>query len=308
MSLSIITMKQVLVLFVLIFLGYLAVKIKIVEIEAKKAFSNLLLYLVVPCMVIHSYMMEFNGEVLQNLLTAFGWSALLLVMGLVLTVCLTWREESENKPIIQFACTFSNAAYMGFPLIQALFGSEGMIYASAFVTVFNLLLWTYGYAVVSGKKKGWDMMGSIAKTPVIYSVILGLVIYLCQIPVPSILEEPIELVGNMNTPLSMFITGMIVAESDIPKLLRKAEVYKILLIRMVVIPAVCFLFAFLLHMEGMVAQVTFLLEMCPCAAITTVFAVQFGYDEDVAAGSVVFSTLLSIAALPMYAALIQGLV
>lgn len=301
-------MKQVLVLFVLIFLGYLAVKIKIVEIEAKKAFSNLLLYLVVPCMVIHSYMMEFNGEVLQNLLTAFGWSALLLVMGLVLTVCLTWREESENKPIIQFACTFSNAAYMGFPLIQALFGSEGMIYASAFVTVFNLLLWTYGYAVVSGKKKGWDMMGSIAKTPVIYSVILGLVIYLCQIPVPSILEEPIELVGNMNTPLSMFITGMIVAESDIPKLLRKAEVYKILLIRMVVIPAVCFLFAFLLHMEGMVAQVTFLLEMCPCAAITTVFAVQFGYDEDVAAGSVVFSTLLSIAALPMYAALIQGLV
>ncbi len=104
---------------------------------------------------------------------------------------------------------FSNAAYMGFPLIQAIFGDEGLMYASVYVTVFNILLWTIGYAVVSGQPDMKKVAKAVLTNPVLYAVVLGLVIYLCRIPVPSVIQSPLAYIGNMNTPISMLITGLL---------------------------------------------------------------------------------------------------
>ena len=221
---------------------------------------------------------------------------------LVITFLLTLRIGKEkNTPILRFACIFSNVAYMGFPLIQALFGAEGLLYASAYVTVFNILLWTVGYAMVSGKVRPGEVLHSILTTPVLWSVLLGLTLYLCRVNVPELIRQPLQLVGNMNTPLSMIITGMLIAGSRPEKLLGNREIYRIILIRMLFIPLVSFLLFRLLSVQGMVAEVVLLLEACPCAAITSVFAVQFGYDEDLAAGSVVITTFISIVVLPLCA-------
>ena len=302
MELAVITAKQVAVLFLLIFAGFSCVKTGAVKIEAKKAFSDLLIYLIVPAMVINSYLTEFDPKVLQNLLQSFALSTVLLLLGLVITFLLTLRIGKEkNTPILRFACIFSNAAYMGFPLIQALFGAEGLLYASAYVTVFNILLWTVGYAMVSGKVRPGEVLHSILTTPVLWSVLLGLTLYLCRVNVPELIRQPLQLVGNMNTPLSMIITGMLIAGSKPEKLLGNREIYRIILIRMLFIPLASFLLFRLLGVQGMVAEVVLLLEACPCAAITSVFAVQFGYDEDLAAGSVVITTFISIVVLPLCA-------
>lgn len=209
--------------------------------------------------------------------------------------------KEKNTPILRFACIFSNAAYMGFPLIQALFGAEGLLYASAYVTVFNILLWTVGYAMVSGKVRPGEVLQSILTTPVLWSVLLGLTLYLFRVNVPELIRQPLQLVGNMNTPLSMIITGMLIAGSKPEKLLGNREIYRIILIHMLFIPLASFLLFRLLGVQGMAAEVVLLLEACPCAAITSVFAVQFGYDEDLAAGSVVITTFISIVVLPLCA-------
>ena len=253
MELAVITAKQVAVLFLLIFAGFACVKTGTVKIEAKKAFSDLLLYLIVPAMVINSYLTKFDPKVLQKLLQSFALSTVLLLLGLVITFLLTLRIGKEkNTPILRFACIFSNAAYMGFPLIQALFGADGLLYASAYVTVFNILLWTVCYAMVSGKVRPGEVLHSILTTPVIWSVLLGLTLYLCRVNVPELIRQPLQLVGNMNTPLSMIITGMLIAGSKPEKLLGNREIYRIILIRMLFIPLVSFLLFRLLSVQGMV--------------------------------------------------------
>ena len=253
MELAVITAKQVAVLFLLIFAGFACVKTGTVKIEAKKAFSDLPLYLIVPAMVINSYLTEFDPKVLQNLLQSFALSTVLLLLGLVITFLLTLRIGKEkNTPILRFACIFSNAAYMGFPLIQALFGADGLLYASAYVTVFNILLWTVCYAMVSGKVRPGEVLHSILTTPVIWSVLLGLTLYLCRVNVPELIRQPLQLVGKMNTPLSMIITGMLIAGSKPEKLLGNREIYRIILIRMLFIPLVSFLLFRLLSVQGMV--------------------------------------------------------
>lgn len=301
MELALITAQQVIVLFLLIGCGFVAVKTGVLKQEGKQTLSNLLLYLVVPAMIVHSYMMEFSEEILHNLLAAFGMSILAILIGTAITLLLTARRKDRRAPIFRFACVFSNAAYMGFPLISALFGAEGLLYASAYVTVFNILLWTMGYGMVSGSSNPKEVARSLLHTPVLYAMVVGLAIYLLQIPVPNLIAQPIDLLSGMNTPLSMLITGMLIAAGDLKSIVCDQHIWKLAALRMVLIPAVCVAVFALLGFHGMSAQVVLLLECCPAAAITSVFAVQFGHEERFAAGSVVLTTLLSIVTLPLCA-------
>ena len=303
MDLALITAQQVAELFILMGLGALGAKTGLLRPEGKQTLSNLLVNLVVPAMIINSYRMDFSPEILRNLLAAFALSILSSLLGLVITLLFTARSKDSRTPIFRFACIFSNAGYMGLPLISALFGSEGLLYASAYFTIFNLLLWTLGYSMVSGSSDPKAVVKSLAHTPAIYAVLVGLAIYLLQIPIPALLAQPISLLGAMNTPLSMLITGMLIAAGDLKSIVCSRPIWKLAAVRMLVIPALCLgAFALLgLFRFGMAAQVVLLLECCPAAAITSVFAVQFGHDEQFAAGCVVLTTLLSILALPLCA-------
>lgn len=306
-QLAIITAQQVLILFLLILAGFACGKTGALQPEGKKVLSDLLLYLVVPAMIVDSYLVEFDPATFRNLLSAFGLSALLLFLGLAVTYLVTWRLGGPDRAILRFACGFSNAGYMGMPLIRALFGSEGLLYASAFLTVFNILIWTVGYVMVSGQVQPKAILRSIVTCPAVLAVAAGLGLYLARVPVPQLLSQPIGLMGDMNTPISMVITGLTIAGSDLNRLMKNRRLLLVLAVRMVLVPLVGFGLFALLGLHGMVANVVLILEACPSAAITTVFAVRFGHNEDLAAGSVVFTTLLSILTLPLYALLLAAM-
>ncbi len=301
MELAFIAAQQVAVLFLLIGTGVVAVKTGVLKAADKQTLSNLLVYIVVPAMIINSYRMDFSAEILRNLLAAFGMSVLAILLGAVITLALTLHRKDRRAPIFRFACIFSNAAYMGFPLISALFGSEGLLYASAYVTVFNILLWTLGYAFVSGSSDPKVILKSLLHTPILYAMVFGLGVYLLQIPLPTLITQPLELLAGVNTPLSMLITGMLIAAGDVRSIINDKQIWALSAVRLVLIPAICLAVFALLGLHGTAAQVVALLECCPAAAITSVFAVQFGHDEHFAAGSVVLTTLLSIAVLPLCA-------
>ncbi len=304
MDLAVITFKQVFVLFLLMLAGVVCTRAGGVHPGDKRAFSDLLLNLVVPAMVVNSYLTEYNPSTGHNLLRAFGWSLLVLLAGFAITFFLIRNVRGEQLSIRRFACIFSNSAYMGFPLIESLFGAEGLLYASAYVTMFNLLLWTIGAAMVSGETRRREIAASILRTPVLYAVVAGLIIYFLRIPVPEIIQKPLGLIGAMNTPLSMFITGMLIASSRLVRVIRNRLLWGVMALRMLVIPAVCIALFAVLGFRGMVGEVVLLLEACPCAAITSIFAVRYHHDEEFAAGLVVVSTLISIVTLPLCAMLL----
>lgn len=120
MDLALITAQQVAELFILMGLGALGAKTGLLRPEGKQTLSNLLVNLVVPAMIINSYRMDFSPEILRNLLAAFALSILSSLLGLVITLLFTARNKDSRTPIFRFACVFSNAGYMGLPLISAL--------------------------------------------------------------------------------------------------------------------------------------------------------------------------------------------
>lgn len=307
MDLALVTLQQVGILFILIIVGFLCGKTGVVTADGKKVLSNLLVSIIMPAMVLNSYMSEFDPQVLSNLLLAFGLSTIAILLAMAVSFLFTIKSKSPNKTVIRFACSYSNAAYMGFPLIQALFGAEGMLYASAFVTMFNVIVWSAGYAMMSGEMQPKQVVKSVGKNPVTYAVILGLVLYLGRIPVPEVLKEPISLIGSMTTPLSMIIIGVMIAGSRIKSILGNKEIWFTVAMRLVIIPAITFGVFYLLGASGIVASVLLIQAACPTAATTSVLAIQFNHDETIGAGTVVLTTICSIVTLTVFAMLLQML-
>ncbi len=304
MELAIITVKQVLELFVLIISGIFLYKKNIIKEDGKKLLSDILIKFIVPCMIINSYMGKFNDEVLDNIGKSFIYSIILCVMGIVIAIVASFVVSDEHKGIFRFACSFSNAAYMGFPLIRALFGEEGILYASSYVTVFNILLWSVGYVFFSDKMPAKQLIKNLITCPPIIAVVVGLIIYLFRIPVTDIIAEPLSSIGAMTTPISMIVTGVAMGETGIVKLIKQKHLLYGLFIRLILIPMVSLLVFYIFNISGIVATVTLILEASPCAAITTMFAIQYGRDQKYGAALVVISTICSIVTLPLYVYLI----
>lgn len=309
MNLAMISFIQVATLFVMIFLGFLLTKIGLIKIDAKSTLTNILVYLVVPCMIVNSYITtSFNDEVLINLLWCFLFSFLSMVVCAVVIMLISHFWKTDQRNILRFAMIFSNSAYMGFPLIEALFSSESLIYASSFLTVFNILLWTFGYTLVSKSFQPKKIAISLLKTPVIYALILGLILFFCKVQVNEYIQKPLALIGNMNTPLSMFIIGMVMSTMQLKKVIKDVYMWLTIAIKLILCPFITLgilcLFRLFLNLDTLMLQVIFILMACPCVSITSVFAIQFHFDEDVAVASVVISTLLSMISLPLFTMLI----
>ena len=241
MDLAVITMQQVGILFFMILAGYASVRYGLIKMESKKAFSELLMNLVVPAMILESYMAEFDMKVFSNLMLTFGLGIILHALAVVVTLIVTKKKKNDDAAILKFACIFSNAGYMGFPLIRALFGMEGLLYASAFLSIFTIFMWTIGYILVSGEVDKKRIVRNICTQPSMISIVLGLIIYLGRIKVPAMISQPLGLLGAMNTPLSMIITGMMIAGSNLKRMFTDRRQVFIVEVRMFLIPALSFL-------------------------------------------------------------------
>jgi len=309
MELAKITVVQVGILFIMMALGFILLKCKIVEASSKKSLSNMLVYVITPCVIVNSYFTDYDSEILHNLLITLLISFIVMTIGIIIVFLLTIFCRTDQKPILRFAGMFSNSAFMGFPLIEALFGSEWLIYASSFLSIFNIYVWTLGIIIIDKQAKALAVVKNIVTSPAIIALVIGLIVFLCRIPVPQIISKPIEYVAAMNTPLAMIITGMIIASSNIKATLKNVWLWLTVCLRLVIIPAVSLGVIVLINtfcqIETVVLQVVYLLACCPCASITSAFAVRFGYNEDVGACSVVFSTILSIITLPLCALIIS---
>ena len=305
MDLAVITAQQVAELFILIGLGALGAKTGLLRPEGKQTLSNLLVNLVVPAMIINSYRMEFSAEILHNLMAAFALSTLSILLGLVITLLFTARSRdsrtpSSGSPVFSPMRLHGPAPHFGALRLRGPALCQRLLYPVQSPALDG------GYGMVSGSSDPKKVAQSLLHCPAIYAIVVGLVLYLLQIPLPDLIVQPMELLGDMNTPLSMLITGMLIASGDLHRTLTDKHIWKLTVVRMLFIPVLTIAaFAALgLFRYGMVTQVIVLLECCPAASITSVFAVQFHHDEQFAAGSVVLTTLLSIVFLPLCALII----
>ena len=146
-------LTQVLILLILILLGFTLTKSNVFTEQGVKCMTDLVLTLVTPCVIIKSFIREFDTKTLKNLIVSFLIAFLTHILFIILGKLFIKDKDKSTEKVLQFGVVFSNCGYMSIPLQQALLGDEGVFYCSSYVAIFNVFVWSYGIILMSGDKK-----------------------------------------------------------------------------------------------------------------------------------------------------------
>lgn len=296
---------EVAVILILILVGYFTVKKGMFTKESLGSITSFLLYIVTPCLIVSSFLSAESGKL-------DGWTLLLAVvlpaLSIVISIAVSYlffrREPLGRRRVLRFSTVFCNVGFMGIPLVEGIVGSEGVLYGSFFIAVFNIFCWTYGYVMMGGGKV---RLKALLLNPGVIGIVIGLPLYLLDVAVPALIERPIELISALNTPLAMIVVGGYIAQVKLRAFVSDLAVYKMAVLRLVVAPLLYLALVWLLRPDETLLMSTVIQAATPVAANCVLFAVQYDSDAELASKSVAVSTALSVVTIPLLTVLVQAL-
>lgn len=295
--------SQILIMFVLLGAGYVLYKYNLITTSGSKDFSALLVYLAMPATILNAYNLEFTNERLMKLGLSFLLALLCLLVALVIAKLFFHREDG----IIEFAAMFSNAGFIGIPLVRAALNEEAVFYVSSFVVALMVLQFTYGAFLIT-KSRRVVSVKNIFKSPIVLSSILALALFVARFQYPSFLASSINALSQLNTPLAMINLGIFLGEVQLQDLFKGKIVYKAILVRLVIIPLASLALLSLFPSSMNDIKMTMLIvAAAPAAANVAIIAQTYQKDFQVSLKIISLSTLFSMASMPILVAIAQSL-
>ena len=294
MATSLILLRQVVIMFLLVAIGFIAFRAGKITQEGSRTIANLLIYVSLPAVIIRSFMVERTPERIVSLLISMALAVGALAISILIShLCF------KKDPIASFAGAFCNPGFFGIPLTTAVLGDKAVFYTASFIAFLCVLQWTYGISLLTGEKTGLKAK-TVFTAPFMISIIVGLVLFFTQLPVPDILTSAAAYCAGLNTPLAMFAVGVYLAQSDLKKMVKKPRLYTVSAVRLVLIPLVTL--AFLTVIPGIPYDIkcaVFIAASCPVGSNIAMYAQLHNKDYTYAVETVVMSTLLCIVTIPL---------
>lgn len=298
-----IVLKQVIIMAFLVITGVICFKVKIISKESAKSISSLVLLVVNPLVLIVSYQVPFQ----KKLLTGLIWSLILSAVSILLAIILSYlfiSKKSEHLSLERFSAVYSNCGFMGIPLVNGIYGAEGVFYLTAFMTIFNILVWTHGVFLIKEKFNA-KMIIEAFKSPAIIATVIGFLLFVFKIPLPETPLKAVTYIADMNTPLAMIAAGASIAQTDFFKALKNTRAYLVSSLKLIVVPIITALLFSLLPISNIVTGTVVLAAACPAAATGTLFALRFKKNSFYASEFFAITTLLSLLSLPIIMTITQ---
>ena len=289
---------QVLELFILIAVGFLCGKTKMLTEKAVKSITDIVLYIVCPCVIVQNFIRPFDQEMLSGLLTAAAAALCIHIVSIVIAMLVFHDKIQEKNRVYRFALIFSNCGYMSLPMQQAILGSDGVFFGAVYIVIFNVVMWTFGVWLSSGSGNSVSAK-KIILNPCIIGMVIGLVIFLTSLPIPQVISGPITFLANLNTPLPMMVVGYYLSQTKIADAFKDGKGFICVLFRLIVIPLLAFGGMMLAGVRGTVLLTCVIAASAPVAAATTMFASKFDNDAKLSVNLVTLSTLFSVVTMPL---------
>ncbi len=296
--------NQVLGLVLMMAIGAYLRKRKIMNDIAMKAFTDVLLSVTVPCMVIYSFHLDFSREMLNNGIAMFLCAFVIHSFLIILSKLLYFKFDPLKRNILLFSTVFSNCGFIGFPLLYSLYGKEGVFYTSIFVACFNLFAFSYGVMLFTGKSSMTQAVKSLIVNPPLISTVVGIIIFLTGIKLPEAPLITLRAVGDMTTAISMFIIGAMLADVSIKDALKGVDVIYLSLMKLVVAPFLCYLLLKPFISNQTIFTIAVILVAMPTGSLTGVFAEKYNGNRSLASRCTFLTTVLSMLTIPVVISLL----
>lgn len=291
--------QQVLIMFLLMGMGYALNRLGILSEQAAIEFGKLLINLVIPAIILKSFWIEYSFQRMYEL-----GMTLMLSAAMLLLACVVARLLFRGRPIDIFAAAFSNAGFVGIPLVEAALGKDAVFFITCMIALLNAMQWTYGQYLLSGSKKCMSPKAILA-SPMVMALLGGFLIFILRVPTVPLAQSVLSYISGLNTPLAMMTLGIYLAQSDLMALLRAKSLFAVSSVRLLVIPILSLLFLCLFPCDRSIKMALLIAAATPTGVNVAIFAQQHNKDYRYACGTVCVTTLLSMFTMPAIVSLSQ---
>lgn len=304
MSITVI-LEQMCKLFLMLCIGYVLAHLELLDVHTKQKLTKILLYVATPMMMIDAFYdrmlmtesQEAGGVSVGMLFVySFAFYAVLAVLSAALVCAL--RTPKPQRRLYIFMTIFGNIGFMGFPVVEAVYGTEGLFYAAILNSVFNIIVYTFGVVLMGteGTKIPWK---KLLLTPAVLCTAAGVVIFVCRIHLPRVLADTCDTLGGLTSPLAMMVVGANLNGTKLKKLLTNRRLNLYVLLRQFALPPVMWLCLKPFVTHAVLAPVLLMMACMPVANTTALFATEYGGDEQLASQGIFLTTLCALVSLPL---------
>ena len=301
MQISLLLMEEIVKLFAIMLMGYVVVKAGLMKSSESKSISVVMVYLVIPCVIIDAFQVDYTPDVQKGLLLACVAAVLVHVLFLILTAIL--KQVLQLDAIERATVIYSNAGILVIPLVQDLLGQEYVIYSSAYIAVQLVLIWTHCKNMLCEEDRlEWK---KVFQNVNIISIIVGVILFISKIRLPSGVQDVMDMMNNMIGPIGMLLAGMVIADVPLKTVFTKKRNYVSTVLRLIVYPVFILILMKVINTFAGVNDSKQILLTVYIASITpacaTVTSIAQLYDKDAAYASALYvlTTLLSIVTMPV---------
>lgn len=310
MHISMLLMEQIVELFIMIFMGFAIVKAGIVKDEESKVLSKIVLYLVIPCVIVNAFQVDYTAQTVKGLMIAFVASVILQII-LLIIVAVMGKVLSLNEVEVA-SVYYSNSGNLIVPIVTFILGKEWVLYGCVFMSVQLVFLWTHCKKIIS-RERSYDWKKIVLNINMI-SIAVGVVLFFTRIRLPEVIDNTIGAVGNMIGPASMIVTGMLFAGMNLKQIFANKRVYFVSFLRMLVVPLIALILIKGSRLANLSADapkimlIVFLAVITPSASTVTQMCQVYGNDSQYASAINVVTTLSAIITMPVMVLLFENFI
>lgn len=307
MHISLLLMNQIIQLFIMIFMGFIIVKAKLLKAEDSKILSVIVLYLVIPCVIINAFQVDYTPQTVKGLLIALAGSVMTQVI-LLIVVSILGRVFHLNEVEVA-SIYYSNSGNLIVPIVTFILGKEWVLYGCVFMSVQLVFIWTHCKKIIS-RESTYDWRKIVLNINMI-SIAIGIILFLTRIHLPAIINNTLSAVGSMIGPASMIVTGMLFAGMDFKQIFANKRVYFVSFFRLIIVPVIalflikCSQLSTFSSNGNKLMMIVFLAIITPSASTVTQMCQVYGNDSQYASAINVVTTLLAIVTMPLMVMLFQ---
>ena len=284
----------------LILVGVITVKVRIVDEHTRFSLSDLVLSVFLPCTIFSAFLGTDSSQ-LPSLGIILAISLGLLTLNFLLSQLLFHKAGPKQKKVLIYGIIISSANFLGNPIVENIYGLEGLTYVAAYLIPLRVAVWTLGIALFAGGKSS---LKKIILHPCMVATYLGLLVMITGYTPPAIVSRLVFSLANCTTPVSMMVVGNILAMVNPKKIFDRWTVY-FTFIRLILIPLLAMGVVLIFRPGPMIAGISVILSGMPAAVTTSILADKYDADKELACKIIFMTTLLSIFTAPALAWLVH---
>lgn len=297
---SYLLLYKILQLFIIMILGFLLVKAKVVESKDSIVLSKLSLYLFMPAVIINSFNITITDKIVKGIILSFATAIFIHIVLVVLDYI--FKKFFKATCVERASIMYSNAGNLIIPIVSFVLGEEWVLYSCPFLIVQLVFLWTHGIGLFSDEKIS---LKKILLNVNVIAVLAGFILMLSPIKLPEFIGDITSSLGGMLGPVGMIIAGMLAARINFAKMLKNKRLYMVFAARLIVCPIIVMLLLKAgLRLIGFdnthtIMLISYLASITPSASTIMQFSQIYGKDADYATVINVITTVGCIVTMPM---------